>query len=254
MPAFDRESGVGEHAGRPCARPLLLELQLRMRVDAMTQPDERPLRSSETISRAARFGVHSSVASHRARRRRNDRRRSVSDPGRRRSSSTYDGSLSPIVERPGRRRRRCRRRSTCCAGLVDVIGLRRDRERAPARLPRSTRCRCRAWSSPGSTGMELALDGERQVDPQVLPFLAGGRRPRPTRPAAWSGPGVIVERKAGISVTLHWRQCRSAARRGASRSRTSSPIGYGLAALRTRMADRAAAAGRDRQGHRGRRA
>ncbi len=38
---FDRESGIGEQTGRPCARPLLLELQLGVRVDAMTQRDER---------------------------------------------------------------------------------------------------------------------------------------------------------------------------------------------------------------------
>ena len=38
---FDRESGIGQQTGRPCARPLLLELQLGEGVDSMTQPDER---------------------------------------------------------------------------------------------------------------------------------------------------------------------------------------------------------------------
>ncbi len=39
-PGVDRETGVGEHAGRPRARPLFFELHLRVCVDPMAERDE----------------------------------------------------------------------------------------------------------------------------------------------------------------------------------------------------------------------
>ena len=108
-------------AGRPCARPLLLELQLGMRVDAMTQRRRAPLRSLDDLHARAALASISSVASHRARRRRNGRRRSASDPGRRRSSSTStDRSRRSSTTRS--RGAAARRRSTCSRGLVGVLG------------------------------------------------------------------------------------------------------------------------------------
>jgi trehalose 6-phosphate phosphatase len=55
----------------------------------------------------------------------------------------------------------------------------------------------------GLYGMETLVDGHRQVDPRALPFadaVASAADEADTRL-----PGVIVERKAGVSVTLHWR-------------------------------------------------
>ena len=93
---------------------VLLELQLGMRVDAMTEPDERPLRSRRRFH-ARPPSASIPVASHRARRRRNDRRA--------RRATRRDGAPRRL-----RRLARADRRSTRGRGAA----ARRDRRAAAA--------------------------------------------------------------------------------------------------------------------------
>ena len=87
----------------------------------------------------------------------------------------------------------------------------------------------------GLYGLELALDGKREVDPQVLPFLPAVAEAAEAAAAAWSGTGVGVERKAGICLTLHYRQCE-ARRDEVNEFAEELADRLGLTALRTRMA------------------
>jgi trehalose 6-phosphate phosphatase len=56
----------------------------------------------------------------------------------------------------------------------------------------------------GLYGLERAFDGERVVDERVIPYLAGVAAAADEADARL--PGILVERKADIAVTLHWRQ------------------------------------------------
>jgi trehalose 6-phosphate phosphatase len=55
----------------------------------------------------------------------------------------------------------------------------------------------------GLYGMESFVGGERQVDPRVLVYAGAVAATADEADARL--PGVIVERKSGLSVTLHWR-------------------------------------------------
>jgi trehalose 6-phosphate phosphatase len=55
----------------------------------------------------------------------------------------------------------------------------------------------------GLYGMETIAGGVRRVDPRVLPY--GATVATASDEAERALPGVIVERKSGVSVTLHWR-------------------------------------------------
>jgi trehalose 6-phosphate phosphatase len=113
----------------------------------------------------------------------------------------YDGSLSPIVSRPDE--------AVPLTEAIDVLDELVDRvgrvaivsgrpvEFLAAQLP------VRGLAYAGLYGMEQLTGGVRRVDPRVVPFLdavAAAADEADTRLA-----GVIVERKAGVSVTLHWR-------------------------------------------------
>jgi trehalose 6-phosphate phosphatase len=55
----------------------------------------------------------------------------------------------------------------------------------------------------GLYGLEFLVDGERRVDPRVDPYLPGVAAAADD--AERRLPGILVERKAGVTVTLHWR-------------------------------------------------
>ena len=114
----------------------------------------------------------------------------------------YDGSLAPIVDRPedavplpaaidalGR-----------LVGRVGRVGIVSGR---PVEFLRASGCRCPDLVFAGLYGMELMVDGERRVDPRVVPFEAAVAAAADEADDAL--PGMVVERKAGVSVTLHWR-------------------------------------------------
>ncbi len=85
----------------------------------------------------------------------------------------------------------------------------------------------------GLYGMELLLDGQRRVDPRVVPYAGAVALAADEADARL--PGVYVERKSGVSVTLHWR---AAPDRGEDAIAVAADLAqrYGLAELPTRFA------------------
>jgi trehalose 6-phosphate phosphatase len=145
--------------------------------------------------------------------------------------SDYDGSLSPIVERP--------EDAGPLPGVVDVLEALGSRLGRVAILSgRPVDFLASQLPVPGLTfvglyGMERLHDGRRTVDPRVEPFREAV--------ATASRAGVerfgdeLVERKADVSFTFHWRRAPelrdemlAAAHDLAAR--------HGLAELHTRMA------------------
>jgi trehalose 6-phosphate phosphatase len=115
--------------------------------------------------------------------------------------SDFDGSLSPIVERPGDAVALPAARDALVAlvGRFGRVGIVSGRpiEFLAERLP------VPGLAYAGLYGMEVMVDGERRVDPRVLPYVdavAAAADEADERLA-----GTIVERKAGVSVTFHWR-------------------------------------------------
>ena len=113
----------------------------------------------------------------------------------------YDGSLAPIVDRP--------EDAVALPATVEVLGRLVGRVRRVAIVSgRPVEYLVQHLPVPGVVlsglyGMEHVHHGVRSVDPRVEPYVAAV--------AAAAGeaerrlPDVIVERKAGVSVTLHWR-------------------------------------------------
>ena len=85
----------------------------------------------------------------------------------------------------------------------------------------------------GLYGMELMVDGERRVEPEVLAF--GEAVARAADEAEARLPGVYVERKAGVSVTVHWRTTPGRANDVLAVAADLAQR-HGLAELRTRAA------------------
>ena len=85
----------------------------------------------------------------------------------------------------------------------------------------------------GLYGMERSIDGAYSVDPRVQPYLVAVAAAT-AELEAWL-PSEVVEPKAGISVTLHWRPVPEQADAIAA---IAHEVGdrHGLAELRTRMA------------------
>jgi trehalose 6-phosphate phosphatase len=113
----------------------------------------------------------------------------------------YDGSLSPIVDIPDD--------AVALPEAVAVLGALVGRlarvgivsgrpvEFLASRLP------VPGLLFSGLYGMEVLVDDRRQVDPRALPFADAVAEASDEADARL--PGVIVERKGGVSVTLHWR-------------------------------------------------
>jgi len=145
--------------------------------------------------------------------------------------SDYDGSLSPIVDQPDDAVP-LPAALDAIAALVDRLGRvgivsGRPVEYLAALIP------VKGLVLAGLYGMESMIAGERVVDPRVVPFLDAVAHASDEAEARL--PGVIVERKAGVSVTLHWR---------VAPDREQEVLGvaaelarrYGLSELRTRYA------------------
>jgi trehalose 6-phosphate phosphatase len=143
----------------------------------------------------------------------------------------YDGSLAPIVDLPddavalpaaiqalGR-----------LVGLIGRVGIVSGR---PIEfLARQVDVPGLVFA--GLYGMELLVDGERRVDPRVVPYAPAVAAAADEADARL--PGVLVERKSGLSVTLHWR---TAPDRADDAVAVAAELAhrYGLAELPTRRA------------------
>jgi trehalose 6-phosphate phosphatase len=143
----------------------------------------------------------------------------------------FDGSISEIVENPGAARvlPAARAALATLAGRVALVGVVSGRPvEVLARaidLPQVTLV--------GQYGLERLVEGRVVVDPRVEPYrpaidVAAGDAEREL-------PGLLVERKAGIAVTVHWR---TAPDREAEAIAAVDRIGgrHGLRVYATRMA------------------
>ena len=142
----------------------------------------------------------------------------------------FDGSLSPIVERPEDARP--------LPEVVDVLGRLAERfgrvgvvSGRPVEFLRANLPAPRLTFA-GLYGMEHFADGCRTVDDRVLPFAEAVRDVTARLAAEF---GALVEPKAGISVTVHWRPQPDLA---PAIIDTTARLArhYGLATLQTRMA------------------
>jgi trehalose 6-phosphate phosphatase len=143
----------------------------------------------------------------------------------------YDGSLAPIVDRPDEAVA-LPAAVDALRGLVGLVG------RIGIVSGRPIEFLARRVDVPGIVvaglyGMELLVNGERRVDPRVVPY-----RDAVAAAADEAGarlPGVLVERKSGVSVTLHWR---TAPDRADEVNAVASDLAraHGLAELPTRFA------------------
>jgi trehalose 6-phosphate phosphatase len=113
----------------------------------------------------------------------------------------YDGCLAPIVDRPGD--------AVALPAAIEALrGLVGRLGRLGIVSGRPIDFLVRNLDVPGLVfaglyGMERLEGGERWVDPRVVPYrdaVAAAADDADARLA-----GVIVERKSGVSVTLHWR-------------------------------------------------
>jgi trehalose 6-phosphate phosphatase len=145
--------------------------------------------------------------------------------------SDYDGSLAPIVERP--------EDATPLPGVVEalealVAGLGRVAivsgrpvEFLAAQLP------VPGLAFAGLYGIEGLQDGRRTVDPRVAPFREAVAAAVSAAEARFGRQ--LVERKAGVSVTFHWRPAPEL-REGMVSFAHALAERYGLSELPTRMA------------------
>jgi len=113
----------------------------------------------------------------------------------------YDGSLSPIVDRPDdavplTATVEVLRRLVDRLGRVGIVSG-RPVEYLVEQLPVD------GLVFAGLYGMESMIDGEHRVDPRVIQYVDAVAVAADEAEARL--PGRIVERKAGVSVTLHWR-------------------------------------------------
>lgn len=143
----------------------------------------------------------------------------------------FDGSLSPIVERPEDARALPEAvtqlgRLAAGLGLVGIVSGR------PVEFL-STHVAVAGLTYAGLYGIERCTDGVRSVDPRVEPYLDAVAAA--TSDARERLPGELVEPKAGVSVTLHWR---SSPERAGAVTTVAEELArrHGLALLRTRMA------------------
>jgi trehalose 6-phosphate phosphatase len=125
----------------------------------------------------------------------------VERPGETVILADYDGSLAPIVDRP----EDAIALPQAIDALASVVG-RVGRVGIVSGRPvefLASRLALPGLVYAGLYGMEQMVDGERRVDPRVVPYreaVAAAADEADERL-----PGSVVERKAGVSVTLHWR-------------------------------------------------
>jgi trehalose 6-phosphate phosphatase len=143
----------------------------------------------------------------------------------------FDGSISTIVDDPGDAHTLPRARDALAA-LIGVIGT------VAVVSGRPVEFLARAIDLPeltlvGQYGLERMVDGRAVVDPRAEPYLdavavAADEIERDL-------PDLLVERKAGVAVTVHWRK---APNRGADAVAVVDRIAgrHGLTVYPTKMA------------------
>jgi trehalose 6-phosphate phosphatase len=113
----------------------------------------------------------------------------------------FDGSISAIVDDPAEARVLPAARHAL-AGLVGVIAI------VGVVSGRPVEFLARAIDLPGLTlvgqyGLERMVDGRVVVDPRAEPYLDAVAAA--AEDAERELPDLLVERKAGVAVTVHWR-------------------------------------------------
>jgi trehalose 6-phosphate phosphatase len=156
----------------------------------------------------------------------------VVDPGRAALFVDFDGSLAPIVLDPAAARvlpaaRAGLSRLTRVLGRVAVVSGR------PARFLQDALGLDRLVYV-GAYGLERIVDGDVVVDERVRPHVEAVARAATEAEAAL--PGLRVERKGEVAVTVHWREHPERGAEAAAWAASAAPR-LGLdAPLRGRMA------------------
>jgi trehalose 6-phosphate phosphatase len=143
----------------------------------------------------------------------------------------YDGSIAPIVDRPDD--------AVPLPGAIDALGRLVGRvARVGIVSGRTVEFLARQVPVPelvlaGVYGMEILVGGDRHVSPLAAPYAAAVASAADEADVRL--PGIIVERKAGVSVTFHWRM---APQRADDVIDVAADLArrYGLASWRTRCA------------------
>jgi trehalose 6-phosphate phosphatase len=144
----------------------------------------------------------------------------------------FDGSLAPIVLDPGAARplpaaRAALARLVQCLGAVAVVSGR------PAAFLRDALA-IDGLDYVGTYGLERIVAGAVVLDERVRPYLAAVAQAADDAEAAL--PGLRVERKGGVAVTVHWRDQPERGEQAARWAAEAAPR-LGLEApLRGRMA------------------
>jgi len=143
----------------------------------------------------------------------------------------YDGSLAAIVDHP--------EGAVAFPGAVDALGrLVGKVGRVGIVSGRTVEFLARQVPVPdvvlvGLYGMETVIGGERHVSPLVAAYRTAVASAADDADVRL--PGVVVERKAGVSVTLHWRMAPERADDVLDVA-ADLAVRYGLTSFRTRFA------------------
>ena len=113
----------------------------------------------------------------------------------------FDGSLSPIVLDPAAARVLPAARAAL-ARLVPILGQLAVVSGRPAAFLRDA-LDLDGLGYVGAYGLERIVDGDVVVDERVRPFVDAVARAADEAEVAL--PGLLVERKGAVAVTLHWR-------------------------------------------------
>jgi trehalose 6-phosphate phosphatase len=143
----------------------------------------------------------------------------------------FDGSLSPIVER-AEDARPLPEAIAQLARLAERLGRVAVVSGRPVAFL-AAHVPIAGITYAGLYGMERLADGSRTIDPRVVPYLDAVAAA--TSELAQRLPAALVEPKAGVSVTLHWRPSPDRAEEVCAVADEVARR-HGLTQLRTRMA------------------
>ncbi len=161
----------------------------------------------------------------------------------------FDGSLAPIVLDPGAARPLPAAR-VALARLVPRLGAVAVVSGRPAAFLRDALA-IDGLDYVGTYGLERIVAGAVVLDERVRPYLDAVAQAADDAEAAL--PGLRVERKGGVAVTVHWRDQPERGEQAARWAAEAAPR-LGLEAPLPRPhGRRAATTGAGRQGHHGRR-
>lgn len=125
----------------------------------------------------------------------------VADPARAALFVDFDGSLAPIVLDPAAARP-LPAALAALARLVPVLGRVAVVSGRPAAFLRDA-LPVAGLEHVGTYGLEHVVDGEVVLDDRARPHVDAVRRAADEATAAL--PGLLVERKGEVAVTVHWR-------------------------------------------------